>query len=516
MSEVERNALKPIFGLTRLALVCLGLTGCATEALKLAPGSPSEPWSPGEASAPAIVPAEETAARGGEDFSVPADPLAARLQAPPQIVDGRRYDLPHLIDVAIRQNPQTRIAWQQARQAALAVGIAEATFLPTLSASVVGGAQEVIQPLPDNITGERSFTTTTTAIVPAVTLEWLLFDFGLRRANTEVARHNSFAANIAFNGMHQQVIYDVAVAYYRYGAVERREVAARQALANSRQIDDAATSRLDRGLGTSVEVAQADQQVAQSKLRLVEARGTRRSAYQSLLAAMGVSPLTELEVKTASRRSLPSGLDAPTAQVIEAALAQRPDVLSAFSRLKASEAGVRAAEAAFRPKVFLSAVASGGRGTFEVGGLPGLRQSATSAGVLVGVSIPIYSGGLRRAQREEARSVKEVAEQTFVQAQDAAAREIVVASDTLRTALAAYEAAQALVNAAEVTYDAAFSSYRSGVGTLTAATAANTGLLDAQEALADAHAAALVAATTLAFALGSLTSPAAATADALR
>lgn len=60
--------------------------------------------------------------------------------------------------------------------------------------------------------------------------------------------------------------------------------------------------------------------------------------------------------------------------------------------------------------------------------------------------------------------------------------------------------------AAKVTYDATFEAYRSGVGTLADATAAETGLLDARQAQADAHASALIAASSLAFLLGAMTS----------
>ena len=111
------------------------------------------------------------------------------------------------------------------------------------------------------------------------------------------------------------------------------------------------------------------------------------------------------------------------------------------------------------------------------------------------------------AQREQARSVSNAARDTFVETQDAAAREIVMASNTLRTALAAHAAARALTSAAATTYDAAFQSYKSGIATVTDATAADTGLLDARVAQADAHAAALVAAATVAFALGAMTTP---------
>ena len=488
--------------------VVLALAGCAENALKLAPVSPSAAWQPSDDSGPAVLPGEPAQPLPGmrSNYAVPANPAAAELAPPPQLVAGRAYELPGLIDIAARNNPQTRIAWEEARQAALAVGMSEATFLPTISANAIAGVQRVSTPLPGDL-GRSSFDTTVEGIVPALVLEWLVFDFGQRRANTDLARHNSFAANIAFNGTHQRVIYNVTVAYHRYGAAQAQERAARSALANSRAIRDAAEARSANGLATSVEVAQARQQVAQSKLRLVESEGNRADAYQTLLAAMGVSPMTRIEVGDAARRRLPGDLGAPTEQMIRQALSRRPDVLAAYSRYEASEAAIRAAEAAFRPKVYLSAIAARNEGSFAANGLSGLGIENTSAGVLVGVSIPIYTGGLLSAQREQARSVSNAARDTFVETQDAAAREIVMASNTLRTALAAHAAARALTSAAATTYDAAFQSYKSGIATVTDATAADTGLLDARVAQADAHAAALVAAATVAFALGAMTTP---------
>ena len=42
----------------------------------------------------------------------------------------KRYELVELIDLAQRLNPETRIAWEHARQAALGVGLAESQVLP--------------------------------------------------------------------------------------------------------------------------------------------------------------------------------------------------------------------------------------------------------------------------------------------------------------------------------------------------------------------------------------------------
>src|SRR5690606_5409302 len=95
----------------------------------------------------------------------------------------------------------------------------------------------------------------------------------------------------------------------------------------------------------------------------------------------------------------------------------------------------------------------------------------------------------------------------FQKAQLAAMREIIAASNMLRSALASYHAASELVNTVQTTYDATEEAYRLGAGTLTAATMAVSALLDAQQARIDARTASQTAAATLAFVMGAMTSP---------
>jgi outer membrane protein TolC len=130
---------------------------------------------------------------------------------------------------------------------------------------------------------------------------------------------------------------------------------------------------------------------------------------------------------------------------------------------------------------------------------------ATNAGMLLGVTIPIYDGGLRDAQLKAAESRAAAAEQELAKLQNEAAKEIVVAYDTLRTSLSAHAAASELVAASTVTAKAAREYYRNGMGSLSDATAAETALLQAHIAKAKAHADALISASTIAFATGTLT-----------
>jgi outer membrane protein TolC len=88
----------------------------------------------------------------------------------------------------------------------------------------------------------------------------------------------------------------------------------------------------------------------------------------------------------------------------------------------------------------------------------------------------------------------------------AAATEIVAADDALRSSLAGYRAAGVLVQASTVTEDAALAAYKSGTGTVTASIEAERGLLAARLAQAQTHGTALIAAATLAFSTGRLTS----------
>jgi outer membrane protein TolC len=437
---------------------------------------------------------------------LPPNPTLAVLPQSPHIDTSRTYGLAQLIDIAQRNNPTTRISWEHARSAALTVGMAEATYLPMITANVIGGRQTVKQSLPIPIGAERYFETNLEGISPFVAFQWLVFDFGQRMAVADAAKQGAIASNVLFTGAHQKLIFDVTRSYYLYAAAVMRVRIAREALSNSIAIRRAAEERLSQGLATTVEVAQARQQVAQSELRVVQAEGQERDAYQAVITAMGVNPLLKLRIKVGDRRAFPRSANLPIEAMVKLALSQRPDVAASYSTMLASQAGIRAAEAEFMPKVYVAGSVGSGQSGFNVNGLPTIGQQASGTGFLVGATVPIYDSGLRAAQLEQARSRAKSAQVAFERTQTVAVTEIVAASNALRTALASYHASNALAAAAATTHKAAVAAYKNGLGTITTATAADTALLDARQAQADAHAAVLVSAANLAFVVGAMTS----------
>ncbi len=430
----------------------------------------------------------------------------------PDIRPGHDYTLPELIDLAQRLNPSTRIAWGDAQQAAQAAGMVQSAYLPLISANIVGGYVRSDRSDGVRILGhdlELDYDTHLSGAVPALTLKWLLFDFGKRAALQEAADKLALASRITFNGVHQAVIADVSVSYFNYNSTRRREQIAAQGLKNAALIEDIALERERNGLGTRIEVAQARQLKAQARLHHVNAGTLARQSYQTLLGAVGLSPDTRLRVADSADRPLPQELDIPGNDSLKRAIVQRPDVQALQAAHQASLAGVESAQASFMPKLALMGFISKRLGSLSVGNLPEISPQASSSGAVLALSIPLYDAGLRTKQTREAQLRADTARERVNKTEQDAYKQMVIAADALRAALESHQAAKALVDAAQITYDGALESYQEGLTGMTLLTEAHSGLLGAQEAQSAAHAAGLVGSVNLAFAMGELntTSP---------
>jgi outer membrane protein len=501
-------------------LLWLPLAACATMSLDLAPERPDAPWTPATMAQGEIV-AGSAPPSGQPRAGSYVLPSNRNLAAAPPAASGleRRapYTLPELIDIAQTNNPTTRNAWNNARDAALTAGIAESAFLPIVSAGIVQGWQTFHNAT--SLVGSAS-DVTANGNVEVLSIQWLLFDFGQRTARLDAAKQLSVISNIAFTEAHQQVIYNVSLAFYAHAAAQSRLASASKSLRDAEDVQAAAEDRYKRGIGTVVEVAQTRQATAEARLARVQADGAAQNSYLALITAMGISPMTQLPIADISRRHLPPSLTAPIERFVAEALARRPDVLTGYAAQKASLANLRVAEAEFFPKVFFSGNGARLDGSLDITAIPGLDQQLpvvnipgnqigasirqTSATALVGATMPLYDGGTRAALLEQARDKVDKANTTLTQIKNEATRQIIVAKNTLKTSLSAYSASTALAEAAQTTFDSALAAYRNGVGSISDVTIAERQLLAAKNAATDAYSTALSAAATLALAAGAL------------
>jgi outer membrane protein TolC len=448
-----------------------------------------------------------------QSFVLPPNRDAGVLPKPrTELTTDHEYTLTELVDIAERENPQTRVAWQRARNAAISAGMAESTYLPVITANVLGayqGAEGSNSSFGFNVHNSGNLF----GGAETVSLAWLLFDFGGRKNIVDSARKLSTVSNVGFTGAHQQVIYAVSIAYYTYEAAIQRHRTALQALANAKDVEAAVDARYKHGEGTVIETAQTRDLTARAQLTVVNTQGAEEQAYASLLAAMGISPLTVIRIAPVEHHPLSNEDLGLADQMVRDALSRRPDVLEAYNTVQASQASVKAAQAQNRPKIFLAGTGAYVSGQLGLTAIPGIGEQLPTLNitgnqwngtVLLGVSIPIFDAHRRANAIQQAKNDEDKATATLNGIRLNAIREIVSAQISLRTSLAANEAAAVLRDTAQTSYDAALDSYKQGVGTVTAAVEAETHLFEARLAEADAYTSALSAAATLAYATGQL------------
>ncbi|OUI84609.1 TolC family protein [Acetobacter tropicalis] len=519
-------------------LALLLLSSCATQALETAPERADTPWQPNVSEKGEILPRKSQTGHGLKipaDFTLPANQALGPRAPDAEINSTHPYSLAELIDIAQSSNPTTRIAWNTARDAALAVGITRTAYLPHLSATVVGGythqhnnggnpslsnagqigegANDLInqaEGLTDGVRNRNSGS----GEVQTLSMEWLLFDFGKREAIINAAKQAQLANNILFTAAHQKVIYDVTLAFYTHAAAAARVVLVQQAVTNAHSVQAAAEMRLKQGQGTIVDVTQARQMTAQAELRLVQAQNAAENTYLNLMTAMGISPNTRLQTTNVSNRALTMADARLTDDMVRQAVAQRPDVLAAYASAKASQSRIAAAKADFLPKVFVSGNVAYSTGQLALSSVPGVGSDSSptlnlstnnfSSLILGGITVPVFDGGMRAAVLRQVKNQADSAQTLLRKTVDESVKQIIVAENSLHASLSAYTAATKLLTASQTAFDAAFAAYRNGVGSITQATMAQTGLLDAQLGKSDAYYASLIAASSLAFATGSI------------
>jgi outer membrane protein len=254
-------------------------------------------------------------------------------------------------------------------------------------------------------------------------------------------------------------------------------------------------------------VAQAQRQTAQMRYAVAAAEAAERTARANLIASLGISAATELEVTDAGDLPLPKEPEQTVAVAVHQALGRRPDIIAALGQIDAAEANLKSEQRSYYPVFELSGSGFQNFGSVSSDGKPYSTIDKPGGALLFSFSVPIFDGGTRRNRVSIARSKLHAAEETLAKTQDAASQQVVKAYDALVSNLAEYNAATAYRDAAHTAYDAALRSYRQGVGTYTDLATEENAVVQAETQVEDTRASAHTAAASLAFAMGAASAP---------
>lgn len=468
--------------------------GCAAWApLRDTPPEPSRPWA-----APGLV-------RDSADLVEHERAAREEVEVDPE----KTYELAELIDIAQRSNPETRVGWERARQAALAVGLAEGTYYPLLAVSATGGAARLASPFPPNLIPlpDGYLTANTQLVLPYVSLEWLLLDFGRRAATVDAAKATALAATVGFNAKHQQVVFGVTQAFYALNAVRGRAAAARAALESAQSLDAAAAARRKRGEATLPETLQAEEEAARAQYEFEDAVAAEIDARMALAERMGVLPTTPLRVADLSGQPLPAGVEESVDDAVDRALSQRPDLLAALAVVRAKEAEVRRARAEYFPKLGVRAATGRNLGRVSVGGAPYDTVNAQQWDAGLRFEWALFEGFERRNKLSLAESAQRAAADELTLARDKAVREVWKAYNDTKVSLARQRAAVALLAASEKSWAATLSAYQHGLATYPDVRQAQYNLTRARTLDTEARAKVFTSVAALALSTGDLARP---------
>jgi TolC family type I secretion outer membrane protein len=397
-----------------------------------------------EAMAP-LKPSPRLAARVGEAPCATALPATA-LTA----VDA--------VDLALCNHPQTREVWASARVQAALVGVAQGGWLPSLDASA--GATRFQ-------TENNPFTRTSAAL----TLSWLLVDFGQRSANVENARQLLNAAAATQDATVQTLFLAALQTYYAAQATQAAVVSANEAERAAGESYRAADARYAVGVATPADRLQAQTALSQATLNRIRAEGEARNALGALANALGFAAQQRIVLAELPAAPADTVFQKEVDALIGEAQARRPDLRAAEAQLKAAEAGVDLARAQGRPTLSLAAG-------------PSWQESAgvITQGNSIGLSlnVPLFAGFDTAYRVRSAAAQAEVRAAQRDRIKNQVALDVWRAYQSLTTATQSLKTTADLVASAEQSAKVALGRYKAGVGTV-------LDLLTAQSALAGAR-----------------------------
>ena len=362
------------------------------------------------------------------------------------------------VDLALCNHPQTREVWAAARAQAALVGVARGAWLPNLNGT--GTATRYVY--------ENDAYNKTTA---ALTLSWLLLDFGQRSANIENAQQLLAAAAATQDATVQSLFLAALQSYYNAQATRSAVSAAQSAERSAQEAYNAAQLRYSVGVATPADRLQAQTALSQATLNRIKAEGDARNALGTLANALGLNAQTRIALAPAPVLPAEVSFQKDVDALIADAQQRRPDLKAAEAQVKAAEAGVDVARGQGLPTLSL-----GAGPTWQ--DTDGVIVRGNSAGLTL--NVPIFSGFDTTYRVRSAAAQVDVKAAQRDRIRNQVALDVWKAYQSLTTATQSLKTTADLVASAEESERVALGRYKAGVGTV-------LDLLSAQSALASAR-----------------------------
>ena len=314
--------------------------------------------------------------------------------------------LKQLIELALNNNNDFQVAVLNVEQSQAQYRITWSASLPTVNAS--GSYQKAHA---NGVTADQW-----SASLGSTAYEVDLF--GRVRSLNRQALEQYFATVEGKRNAQVSLVAEVATEYFTLRQTEEQIALAKQTLQTVQDSYTLNQATFDAGASSELDLRTAEGQVQTAKINLLTYERARAQAENYLVLLIGQPMPTNLPPSRAFNDTnlladIPAGLPSGLLQ-------QRPDILEAEHTLKAANANIGAARAAFFPTITMTASVGSTSAEFEklFGGGTGVWSFSPQ------VTLPIFTAGQNLASLDAAKVSKRIDVQNYMKAIETAFREV--------------------------------------------------------------------------------------------
>ena len=405
--------------------------------------------------------------------------------------------LRQLIETALQNNRDLRVAALRTAEASAAFNIQRSEQFPTIGLGAQGARARVpgdLNPYGQSVVGGEYRAEVGLS-------SWELDLWGRVRSLKDAALQQWLASDAGRRAVEVALIAQVADGYLGLRELDERVAIARRTADSRTESYRIFKRRYEVGSSSKLDLTQVQTLLTQAQgllAQLERARAVQLNALAQLIGTdttvlRALAPFDENTVLADLQPGLPSEL-----------LTARPDIIAAEHQLQAANANIGAARAAFFPRIALTG--SFGSASAE---LHGLFESGSRAWAFMPtVSLPIFDAGRRRATLELSEVRRDIAVAQYEKTIQNAFREVADAlasrhwlAEQLKVLKVAREAQTERARLAQLRYDSGSAAYLEVLD-------AQRDLLDVEQQGVQAHRALLSSQIALFAALGGGSPPA--------
>ncbi len=266
-------------------------------------------------------------------------------------INAKELNLDEILDIALKNNTNIQVSKYQEDIKTQELKKAKSAYLPKLSASADIGNYDIEA---SGVTQEGDATSVT------LSASQLIYDFGKTSNSIDASKYNLEASSTEIQTSTKDTILSIKEAYYDILNKHQQIIVAKEAVSLDKLQLSQANEYFKAGVRTKIDVINAQLNLSNSELKLVQANYDLKISKTKLISLLGTSYEEEIDVKLDSNdiSSLAKSIkieDENLAKLINTAFDNRSELQKYKALIKTNKANLNSVKAEYYPTLDVSA-----------------------------------------------------------------------------------------------------------------------------------------------------------------